>query len=101
MNKSYNRFKIDNTLSMGENGFLYYNDIIKKNSFNRIIISSIFNLYKKNCIQVDTNKKNELIIKVLSIKENCFNLDYDDNFIELLNSIVYPNSFYIMDYIFF
>lgn len=33
--------------------------------------------------------------QILSIKENCFNLDYDDNFIELLNSIVYPNSFYI------
>lgn len=76
MNKSYNRFKIDNTLSMGENGFLYYNDIIKKESFNRIIISSIFNLYKKNCIQVDTNKKNELIIKVLSIKENLKKSEY-------------------------
>ena len=33
--------------------------------------------------------------QILSIKENCFNLNYDDNFIELLNSIVYPNSFYI------
>ena len=33
--------------------------------------------------------------QILSIRENCFNLNYDDNFIELLNSIVYPNSFYI------
>lgn len=33
--------------------------------------------------------------QILSIKENCFKLNYDDNFIELLNSIVYPNSFYI------
>lgn len=76
MNKFYNRFNIDNTLSMGENGFLYYNDIIKKESFNRIILSSIFNLYKKKCINIDTNEKNELIIKVLSIKENLKKSEY-------------------------
>ena len=33
--------------------------------------------------------------QVLSIKENSFDLEYDDNFIELLNSIVNPNSFFI------
>ena len=33
--------------------------------------------------------------QVLSIKENSFDLEYDDNFIELLNSIVNPNNFFI------
>ncbi len=33
--------------------------------------------------------------QVLSIKENSFDLEYDDSFIELLNSIVNPNNFFI------
>ncbi len=46
-NSNYNRFDIDENYSMGENGLLYYEDILEKTVLNRIILSSILNLHKK------------------------------------------------------
>lgn len=66
----YNRFEIDDNLSMGENGFLYYNDFMENNAYNRIILSSILNLHKKRYVEIETNEKNELIIKIITGTQN-------------------------------
>ena len=64
--KNYNRFEINENYSMGENGLLFYEDIMEKNAFNKIILSSILNLHKKKHLEINTNEKNELIIKIIS-----------------------------------
>ena len=62
----YNRFDVDENYSMGENGFLYYEDILENKALNKIILSTILNLHKKKYLEINTNEKNELIIKIIS-----------------------------------
>lgn len=75
-NIEYNRFEIDENLSMGENGFLYYNDFMEKNAYNRIILSTILTLHKKGYAEINTNEKNELIIKIISGTQNLKKSEY-------------------------
>ena len=75
-NIDYNRFEIDENLSMGENGFLYYNDFMEKNAYNRIILSTILNLHKKGYVEIDTNEKNELNIKIITGTQNLKKSEY-------------------------
>ncbi len=75
-NITYNRFEINDNLSMGENGFSYYDDILERNAFNRIILSTILNLHKKKYLEVNTNEKNELIINILSNNETLKESEY-------------------------
>ena len=65
-NVNYNRYEIDEKYSMGENGFLYYNNILKKKTYNNIILSSILNLHKKKYLKIEKNEKNTLEIRILS-----------------------------------
>ena len=67
---NYNRFDIDENYSMGENGFLYYEDILENKALNKIILSTILNLHKKKYLEINTNEKNELIIKINSGTES-------------------------------
>ena len=81
----YNIFEIDENLSMGENGFLYYKDFMEKNAYNRIILSTILNLHKKGYAEVDTNKKNiiEFII--------CFIIFFANYYILKSLNLLVPN----------
>jgi len=70
MEIKYNRNDIDKNLSMGEYALLYYDNIVEKNTLNKIIISNILRLYKKGYLELNNNKENKLEIKIKDSKES-------------------------------
>ena len=64
MDRKYNRDDIDENLSMGENGLLYYDNILEENALNRIVISTILRLHKKGYVKINKSKENELVINI-------------------------------------
>ena len=62
MDIKYNK-EINENLSMGEYSLLYYEDILEKNVFNKLILSTILRLHKKKYVELDNNENNQLIIK--------------------------------------
>lgn len=58
------KYDFNEKLSIGESALIYYNSILKKDVFNRIIISTILKLHKKGYVELNNTKNNELIIKI-------------------------------------
>lgn len=70
MEIKYNRNDIDKNLSMGEYALLHYDNIVEKNTLNKIIISNILRLHKKGYLELNNNKENKLEIKIKDSKES-------------------------------
>lgn len=69
MDNNYYREIIDNNLSMGEYSLLYYDNILEKKTFNKIIISTILKLHLKGFVELNRNDSNNLIIRIKTGKE--------------------------------
>ena len=78
METKYNINGIDKNLSMGEIAILYYNDILEKDVYNKVIISTILRLNSKKYVSIDNAENNEIIVR---IKEGTENLKISEKFI--------------------
>ncbi len=61
--------RINQEISMGEAGLIYYETILDKNIMNKIIISTILDLLLKKHIKFEQNSKKEIIIKIVNSNE--------------------------------
>lgn len=58
--------EINQKISMGEVGLIYYETILDKNIMSKIIISTILELHLKKYIKFEENKNKEIIIKIIN-----------------------------------